>query len=94
MEIHLTPDQEAFVREAVAEGRLRSAEDAVAQALAMWEERERRRVEILAALDDAEADIARGDYVEITEDSMKNLAQEIKQRGRALLSGTPIAAGK
>jgi Arc/MetJ-type ribon-helix-helix transcriptional regulator len=33
MEIHLTPDQEAFVRQAVASGRVQNAEEAVEQAL-------------------------------------------------------------
>ena len=52
----------------------------------MWEERERRRVEILAALDDADASLARGEGREITEESMKALAEEIKQRGRRRLA--------
>lgn len=86
MEIHLTPEQEAFVRHAVASGRLSGPEEAVEQALALWEERERTRLEILAALDEAEADIAAGRFIEITEESMKQLAEEVKQRGRARLA--------
>ena len=93
MEIHLTPDQEAFVREAIASGRLHRAEEAVEQALAMWEERERRRLEILAALDAAESDIARGDFIEITEESMKQLADDVKRRGRAQLQAKRALAG-
>lgn len=45
MEVQLTPDQEAFVGRAVETGRLQSEGDAVQEALALWEERERRRVE-------------------------------------------------
>lgn len=93
MEIHLTPDQEAFVREAIASGRLHRAEEAVEQALAMWEERERRRMEILAALDAAESDIARGDSIVITEESMKQLADDVKRRGRAQLQAKRALAG-
>lgn len=94
MEVHLTPDQEAFVRVAIASGRLRRAEEAIEQALSLWEERERSRMEILAALDAAEASIARGEGIEITEQSMKDLAEEIKQRGRArLLAGQPVSGG-
>ena len=93
MEIHLTPDQEAFVREAIASGRLHRAEEAVEQALAMWEERERRRMEILAALDTAESDIARGDSIVITEESMKQLADDVKRRGRAQLQAKRALAG-
>jgi putative addiction module CopG family antidote len=55
MEVRLTPDQEAFVREGIASGRYQSEADAVKDALALWEERERRRAEILAAVDKAEA---------------------------------------
>jgi antitoxin ParD1/3/4 len=92
MEVHLTPDQEAFVRAAIASGRLESAEDAVKQALSLWEQRERSRMEILAALDAAEASIARGEGIEITEESMKELAEKVKQRGRArLLAGQPVS---
>jgi Arc/MetJ-type ribon-helix-helix transcriptional regulator len=53
MEVQLTPDQKAFVRQAIASGRLQREEDAVTEALSIWEERERRRLEILAAVDEA-----------------------------------------
>ena len=94
MEIHLTPDQEAFVREAIASGRLHSAEQAVTEAMSLWEERERNRLEILAALDAAEASIARGEGIEITQESMKELAEDIKQRGRAAMDSEQTVLGK
>jgi len=47
MEIQFTPDQKAFVRQAIASGRLHREEDAVQEALSLWEERERTRAEIL-----------------------------------------------
>jgi putative addiction module CopG family antidote len=58
MELHLTPDQEAFIRQAIETGRLRREEDAVREALSLWEERERRRLEILVAVDQAQASLA------------------------------------
>jgi putative addiction module CopG family antidote len=82
MNVELTPDQRAFVQRAIESGRLSREEDAVQEALALWEERERRRLEILAMVDEAEASLARGEGREITEDSMKALAEEIKQRLR------------
>ncbi|HKH98966.1 MAG TPA: type II toxin-antitoxin system ParD family antitoxin [Candidatus Sulfotelmatobacter sp.] len=85
MEVHLTPDQEAFIRQGIASGRFQNEADAVAEALSLWEERERTRAEILAAVDAAEASLARGEGREITEQSMRELAQEVKQRGRARL---------
>jgi putative addiction module CopG family antidote len=85
MEIRLTPDQEAFVRQGIAAGRYASEADAVADALALWEERERRRAEILAAVDEAEASLARGEGRVITEESMREFVEDIKRRGSARL---------
>jgi Arc/MetJ-type ribon-helix-helix transcriptional regulator len=86
MNVHFTPDQEAFIRHAIEAGRLHRAEDAVEQALSLWEERERRRVEILAAVDQAEASLARGEGRIITQQSMQELAADVKRRGRARLA--------
>ena len=83
--MQLTPDQKAFVRQAIESGRLRHEEDAVTEALAMWEERERTRAEILAAVDEAEASLARGEGRVITQESLRELAEEVKRRGRARL---------
>ena len=86
MEVHLTPDQKAFVRRAIETGRFRREEDAVQEALSLWEERERKRAEFLATLDDAKASLARGEGRIITQQSMRELAEEVKQRGRARLA--------
>ncbi len=86
MDVQLTPDQRAFVRQAIASGRLRREEDAVMEALSLWEERERTRAEILAAVDEAEASLARGEGRAITQESMRELAQQVMQRGRARLA--------
>jgi Arc/MetJ-type ribon-helix-helix transcriptional regulator len=85
MEVQLTPDQEAFVRQAIENGRLHREEDAVKEALLLWEERERTRAEILAAVDEAEAALARGEGRVINQESMRELAETVKRRGRARL---------
>lgn len=85
MEIQLTPDQKAFVRQAIESGRLQRAEEAVQEALALWEERERTRAEILAAVDQAEDSLANGGGRIITQQSMRDLVQQVKQRGRERL---------
>ena len=85
MEIQLTPDQRAFARRAIESGRLRSEEEAVQEALALWEERERRRMAFLATLDDARASLVRGEGRVITQESIRELAAEVKARGRARL---------
>ena len=85
MEVQLTPDQEAFARRAVASGRLHTEEEAVREAPALWEDRERRRIEFLATLDRSRASLAGGEGRVITEESMRELAAEVKERGRARL---------
>ena len=86
MEVHLTDDQKAFIQQAINTGRYAREEDAVQEALSLWEQRERTRAEILAQVDLAEASMARGEGRIITRESMRELADEVKQRGRARLA--------
>ena len=86
MEVHLTSQQEECIRQAVESGRIRSQEDALQEALSLWEERERERAEFLSTLDDAKASLARGEGRIITQESMRELAQAVKQRGLARLA--------
>ncbi len=86
MEVELTRDQQALVRQAIETGRLHGPEEAAKEAFSLWEQRERRRAEILAAVDVAEASIARGEGRLITEESMRELARDVSQRGRARLA--------
>ena len=73
------------MRQAVESGRLHRPEDAVEEALRLWEERERTRAEILAAVDLAEASLARGEgRVITTQQDVRKLAGEVNRRGRAL----------
>jgi Arc/MetJ-type ribon-helix-helix transcriptional regulator len=92
MEVQLTQDQMAFVRQAIVSGRLQAEEDAVHEALALWEERERTRPEILAAVDQAEASLARGESRLVTEQSIRELAAGVKKRGRARLAAEHSSA--
>lgn len=87
MDVHLTSDQEAFIRRAVESGRLHREEDAVQEALSLWEERERRRMEILAAVEQAEASLAHGEGRTITtREEAAEFADRIKNRGLARLN--------
>ena len=81
--MRLTSQQEESIRRAVETGRIRSQEDALQEALSLWEERERKRAEFLSTLDDARASLARGEGRIVTEESMRELAQAVKQRGLA-----------
>jgi Arc/MetJ-type ribon-helix-helix transcriptional regulator len=85
MDVQLTSGQKAFARRAIESGRLRTEEDAVQQALALWEEHERQRAEFLLTPDDARASLAHGEGRVITQESMRQLAEEVKVRGRTRL---------
>ena len=84
--VTLTPDQEAFVRHGIGSGRIESAEDAVRQALEMWEDRERTRASILSSVDRAEDSVARGMGRSLTSETTRKLADDVKRRGRARFS--------
>ncbi len=55
---------------------------------------QRRRHEILSAVDEAEASLARGEGVPVTEASMKALAEDAKLRLRRRIAaeGSPTAS--
>jgi Arc/MetJ-type ribon-helix-helix transcriptional regulator len=87
MDVQFSPGQKAFVREAIASGRIASEEEAVRQALALWEERERQRVEILSAVELAHASLARGEGRRITSEAeLQEFADDVKRRGLARLT--------
>jgi Arc/MetJ-type ribon-helix-helix transcriptional regulator len=87
MEVALTLDQESFIRQAVEAGRLLRKEDAVREAMLLWEERERRRLEILDAVARAEASLARGEGRKISNrEDLTRLAEDIKMRGLARIA--------
>ena len=81
MQIELDREQQELIERAIAGGRLRRPEDAVREALVLWIER--RREEILAAVDEAEASVSRGEGTPVTEQSIRELAEDVKRRGRA-----------
>jgi putative addiction module CopG family antidote len=63
MNVELTPERKAFAQRAIESGRLNSEDNAVRQALALWEEHERQRAEFLLTLSEAKASVARGEAV-------------------------------
>jgi putative addiction module CopG family antidote len=87
MQIQLTPEQSSFVELGIQEGRFRDSEEAVRQALALWEKRERARVELLASLDLAEQSLEAGEGESYTPDTLHELTQSVQQRGLAKLAG-------
>jgi Arc/MetJ-type ribon-helix-helix transcriptional regulator len=86
MQIELTAEQTEFIRRAIETGRVKRSEEAVQQALVLWVERERLRDEILAEIDEAEASLSGAEGIVITRASMRELAEDVKRRGRSRLN--------
>lgn len=86
MNITLNPDQTTFIKRAIDAGRFDRPEDAVTEALLLWEDREHRRANLIASLAEADASLDRGEGMDITRETMHGLAEDIKQRGRKRLA--------
>jgi Arc/MetJ-type ribon-helix-helix transcriptional regulator len=78
MRVDLSPDQVAFIGQAIKNGRIASVDNAVQEALQFWEKRERCRSGILAPVRKAEVSLSCGQGMVMTEESMRNLAEEVK----------------
>ena len=87
MQVELTDDQKAFVQEGSQAGHFTDEEGALREALSLWEVRERRRVEILAAVDQAEASFGCGEDRRITtSEETVQLADDMKRHGLSRLN--------
>jgi putative addiction module CopG family antidote len=82
MEVRVSPEQEEFVQQAIESGRYREAEDVVREALEMWHDRERKRADIMAVFDFAEASVSQVAKRNVTKDPAKELSRKGKRRGR------------
>lgn len=83
MEVQLTPDQQALVRQVIDSGRMKHEAEVIQEAFSLWESRERQRIEILAAFDAAESDLQSGFYTDHTDATLPELAASLKQEARA-----------
>jgi len=79
-------NQQALIDQAIKSGRLASAEDAVKEALELWEERERARLEILSAVERSRESLRKGKgwFVRSHEES-RRFAADINRTGLARL---------
>lgn len=84
MNISITPQLSRYVRNRVKSGRYNNASEVVREALRLMEQRELEdtRRAVAAGIEAIE----RGDYKEYSADGLKELATEIKARGRKLLA--------
>ncbi|MGD0348045.1 MAG: type II toxin-antitoxin system ParD family antitoxin [Terracidiphilus sp.] len=85
MQVELTHEQASFIDLGIQEGRFRNSEEAIREALAQWEKRERARVELLISLDSAEQALNGGEGEEYTIETLPSLVQSVQERGAARL---------
>ena len=97
MPIQLTPETEALIREQVESGRYATADQVIDEALQALDERDRLR-RLRASLIEAEAEIARGEGVELRPELMDEIEREAEaayQRGQTPSSDVrPSAASQ
>jgi putative addiction module CopG family antidote len=86
MQVELTPAQASFIDLGIQEGRFRNTEEAIREALAQWEKRERARVELLASLDSAEQALDAGQGEVYTIETLSSLVESVQERGTTRLS--------
>ena len=79
----LAPDVKEYVNAKVREGVYASIEEMLEQAITQMVRKKQEQQSRLIA---AEASLIRGDGRTVTEESMRQLAEDVKQRGRARLA--------
>jgi len=84
MEVKFTPSQQALIQRAIEQGRYGSAEGAVRDAMALWEERERQRIDLTTDIGRAETELKSGWYSDHTDDTLPLLAEELKREAREM----------
>ena len=85
MEIELTPEQDSLVNLGIEQGRFQRREDAVKDAMSLWERRERARIELVAEIDAGDSCPEEEDIVLDSDEALDAFFEDIKQRGRARL---------
>lgn len=87
MKVVLTPTQEQLVKQALKEGRVASREDALRRGMAMWEHEELERRELLAMIAEADAEIERGEFIEISSrKELREFMNDVIERGKQRLA--------
>jgi antitoxin ParD1/3/4 len=81
MEVHLTPEQQAFIEESVRQGRFASSDDAVRQAVTLLKSRELELAETRAFVRQGIEDLDAGRYEEYTDEALHEMFDDIKSRG-------------
>lgn len=87
MNVSLTPQIEALVRQQVETGRYTNASDVVRAALRLLEERDRRLQWLRAEIAIGDEQIARGELIDFTPERLEQIKREARENAS---SGKPI----
>jgi putative addiction module CopG family antidote len=82
----LPADLEQFIRQELARGKYPSEADLVAEAVRLLRECERRLEELRKELQPALEALDRGEYTEYDENSLRDMIEDVKARGRTRLA--------
>ena len=85
MEVHLTPDHEAFIQSNVRNGRFSSADNAMREAVDLLASHERETTATRAFLQPGLDDLEAGNFEEFTDENLHMLFDGIRNRSRERL---------
>ena len=86
MNVSLSPELEKLVKEKVESGKYPTADDVVREGLQLLKERDEEFEALRRDIREGFEDIERGDYEDYDDDSLKDLFEDIKTRGRLRLA--------
>jgi putative addiction module CopG family antidote len=97
MNVSLSPELEQLVQSKVALGEYDSADTFIGEAVQRMIDEESKddadHGEVCARIEAAEAEIDRGEYIEFDETTLRELANDIRERGLKQLAGEREATG-
>jgi antitoxin ParD1/3/4 len=86
MNVSLTPELESLVNDKVKTGMYQTASEVIRQGLRLLKERDERLTQLRAEIRTGFEAIDRGEYDDYDERTTKQLAEDIKKRGRQRLA--------
>jgi antitoxin ParD1/3/4 len=86
MNVSLTPELERLVQEKVASGLYQTASEVVREGLRLLKERDDSQTALREAIQEGLTQLETGKYQEYTADTLADLAQAVKDRGRQRLA--------
>ena len=86
MNVSLTPELEKLVQEKVASGLYQTASEVIREGLRLLKERDDRQTYLREAIQEGLTQLETGKYQEYTADTLADLAQAVKDRGRQRLA--------